>query len=111
MMKTLGDLTWCDLDVCENVNTHIVSYLKHYSLVTNQDQQAARQSFQLFKHFESSTFNATASTYMSFRSVFTSLILRSLIGYLTFWTCFTSFMVSCVGLLYYQYMDRSVIQE
>ena len=112
MMKTLGDLTWCDFDVCERFNQNIISYLQYYSIVSNDtDQQSARQSFQIFKQFEINTFNATNASYISFRNVFTSAILRSLIGYLTFWTCFTSFMVSCIGLLYYQYMDRSAVQE
>ena len=111
MLKTLGDLSWCDLDVCDSINKNIVSYLKYYSIVSDQQQAGTRQSFQLFKQFESSAFNSTTTTYLSIRSVFTSSILRSLIGYLTFWTCFTSFMVSCIGLLYYQYMDRSIVQE
>lgn len=116
LMKTLGDLQWCDLNVCENLNNKIVSFLQYYSIVSNGTldasgaQQNSRPSMQIFKNLESNAFNITSS-YVSFKSVFTSFVLRSLIGYLTFWTCLSSFLISCIGLMYYQYMDRSVVNE
>lgn len=101
LLKTLGDLSWCgDSVICNDIVNSVSNY-------TATLKSGYKTSPSLLKQFESANFNMTMS-HNVMTKVFSADVLRSLIGYFTFWTSTVWFMFSCIGLIYYNYIDRQV---
>ena len=104
MLKTLGDYSWCgEWDACNQMVDNFAQSIQSF-------KPNNTVSSSLFKKFETETFNLT-TTHNVFSKVFTPTVMRSIIGYFTFWTATVWFAISCFGLLYYQYIDRQAILE
>ncbi|RMZ96064.1 transmembrane protein -like [Brachionus plicatilis] len=102
LLKTLGNYTWCgDIQCCNTV----VDLLSSWS---SNLRQNASNSPNLFKRLESTHFNISQSHH-ALNKIFTPYVLRSLIGYFTFWTSTIWFTISCIGLLYYHYIDSNYV--
>ena len=105
LLKTLGDYSWCgDAGWCHELVNSISSYLMSFKSSNN----GSTVSTSLLKQFETKNFNLTMG-HNALNQIFTPLVLRSLIGYFTFWTVSIWFLISCFGLLYYHYIDRQYI--
>lgn len=99
LLKTMGDYSWCgDSVICNEFVTTISD-----SAVKFKGQY--KSSPRLLRSFESAYFNMTMS-HNVINEIFSPYVLRSVIGYFTFWTSSIWFMISCFGLMYYQYIDR-----
>ena len=61
----------------------------------------------MVKGFEALTGLNVAHSQHLLGRIFTADVLRSIVGYFTFWTCAVSFAISSFGLLYYRYIDSS----
>lgn len=98
LLKTLGDLSWCGNSImCNEFVQSTAAYVATY--------KSERVSPSLLRQFESNHFNLTLS-HNALKEVFSPFVLRSFIGYLTFWTAGIWFTISCVGLIYYQHIDK-----
>lgn len=101
LMKTMGNLNWCDLDWCKDVLNTLNDYLPKRSQ-SNRD-------FSLFKSIdELSKMNNNLN---DIKNIFSPTVWHSIIGYLTFWSNTVWFAISCIGLLYYQYVDRALFYD
>ncbi len=99
LLKTLGDYSWCgDSVMCNEFVASVSGYVS--GLKGNH-----KSSPSLLKSFESANFNMTLS-HNVLNEVFSPYVLRSVLGYFTFWTSSIWFMISCFGLMYYQYIDK-----
>ncbi|CAF0868880.1 unnamed protein product [Brachionus calyciflorus] len=104
LLKTLGDYTWCgNSEVCNEFVESIANW-------TASIRQNTTSSPNIFKKFESTHFNMTQS-HDVLNKILTPYVLRSLIGYFTFWISTIWFTISCFGLMYYHYIDRQFIIE
>ena len=105
LLKTLGDYSWCGGVVwC----TEATEYLRGF--LSNRMTPSSSGSSQFFKQLDTESFNFTLG-HSVLGKIFTPLVMRSVIGYFTFWICMIWFTISCFGLLYYQYIDRSIVLE
>jgi len=103
-LKTLGDLSWCgDWQACNELVDSVANY-------THSFKPNHSSSPNLLKHLETNHFNFSL-THDALNKIFTPMVMRSVVGYFTFWTSFIWFLISCFGLYYYQYIDRSIISE
>lgn len=99
LLKTLGDYSWCgDSIICNDFVTATGAYISSF-------KGTYRSSPSLLKNFESSNFNMTRS-HNVLNEIFSPYVLRSVIGYFTFWMSSIWFMISCFGLMYYQYIEK-----
>jgi len=106
LTKTLGELSWCELELCQQV----VAFVKNYTVVPFSFNRTQMDKVSLFKNFESAAFSPHA--FNDIKQVFSPFLFESIIGYFTFWTAIVWFALSCFGLVYYQYMDtRHVIYQ
>jgi hypothetical protein len=106
LLKTLGNYSWCGQAVwCQDVTAYVSS-----AVAPNRTAEGGTSSGHLFKQLETAGFNFTLG-HSALSTIFTPFVLRSLIGYFTFWICTIWFTISCFGLLYYQYIDRSIVLE
>jgi hypothetical protein len=109
LLKTLGDFSWCivgankeDIFYC----THMVETVSNYTSSMLRSSPTPTLGSGVLKRFEeASNLNVTLG-HNAFNKIFTPLVLRSVVGYFTFWTSTIWFAISCFGLLYYQYIDR-----
>ncbi len=110
LLKTLGDFSWCivgankeDIFYC----TYVVESVSNYtsSMLRSSPQSSTLGSGVLKRFEEASNLNVTLG-HNAFNKILTPLVLRSVLGYFTFWTSTIWFGISCFGLLYYQYIDR-----
>ena len=102
MLKTLGDFSWCGgVGFCNEFVDSVANY-------TSSLKSGYTSSPNILKTLETATFNIT-SGHNALNKIFTPLVLRSIVGYFTFWTASIWFIISCFGLLYYQYIDRQVV--
>lgn len=102
LLKTLGGYTWCGNSVLCN------EFVDSVAFYATSFRSNATSSTNILKKLETSHFNVTLG-HSALNTIFTPFVLRSLIGYFTFWTCTIWFAISCFGLLYYQYIDRQVV--
>jgi hypothetical protein len=101
LMKTMGNLSWCELDWCQNILSNLNDYLPKPS--------QANRDFSLFKSIdELSNMNTNLN---DIKNIFSPTVWYSIIGYLTFWSNTVWFAISCIGLLYYQYVDRALFYD
>ncbi len=99
LLKTLGDYSWCgDSAICNE-------FVGAVSTCVSGFKGVYKTSPSLLKSFESANFNMTLS-HNVLNQIFSPHVLRSVFGYFTFWTSSIWFMISCFGLMYYQYIDR-----
>lgn len=104
LLKTLGNYTWCgNMEYCNQ----FVEMISNWS---SNLKQNSTSSPSLFKRLESSHFNISQS-HDAFNRIFTPYVLRSLIGYFTFWTNTIWFLISCLGLFYYHYFENQYFVE
>ncbi len=94
--KTLGGLSWCTLDSCKSLVDLL--YVRNY-------RNYEPKNTGLFKQFDSFTDNVLQPNLFPYEFV------RSVFGYFIFWLCAIGFLCSCFGILYYQYVDRSLIND
>jgi hypothetical protein len=107
MLKTMGDYTWCGTAVwCNDLS----DYFSNASSILSRNHSNPAGSSSILKSLETEHFNFTAS-HNIMSKIMTPVVWRSLIGYFTFWTSTIWFTISCFGLLYYQYIDRSIVLE
>lgn len=99
LLKTLGDLSWCGNSVICN------EFVESISNYTGTLKSGIKSSPSFLKQFENSNFNLTLS-HNAINEIFTPYVMRSVLGYFTFWTASIWFVQSCIGLIYYQYIDR-----
>ncbi|XP_065216024.1 transmembrane protein 161B [Planococcus citri] len=88
MYKTLGCFTWSDV-LLHNTNTTVLSAANLTTNGTILDKPEEVKGF------------VTASL----SQVFTKDVYRGLLGFATWWTCFTWFSSSSIGLLYHMYFS------
>ncbi len=101
LLKTLGNFSWCgDSILCNDLVDSVANYTASF-------KPGLKSSPSLFKQFESANFNMTLSQ-NAINEIFSPYVLRSFIGYFTFWTSSIWFMISCFGLMYYQYIEKRV---
>ena len=115
LYKTLGDFSWCimgannaDIFYCG----HVVDSVNNYTSALFKSSSTAYSSPSLTSGMikrleEASNVNVTLG-HTALNKLFTPLVLRSVVGYFTFWTSTIWFAISCFGLVYYQYIDRNV---
>ena len=99
LLKTLGDLSWCGSSIMCN---ELVESVSNY---TSSFKSSYSSSPSILKTFENSNFNMTLG-HNVLNKIFSPFVMQSLLGYFTFWTASIWFMISCFGLMYYQYIDR-----
>lgn len=103
LLKTLGDYTWCgNIESCNQLVNMVSNYTSSFRI-----HSAQSTSTSVLKSFESSNFNMTLS-HNALNKIFSPLVLRSLLGYFTFWTTTIWFTISSFGLIYYNYIDRQI---
>lgn len=110
LLKTLGDFSWCIMGVNNEdifYCSHTVQTISNYtSSILKQTTSSSTLGTGVLRRIEeASNLNVTLG-HNAFNKIFTPLVLRSVIGYFTFWTSTIWFAISCFGLLYYQYIDR-----
>ncbi|XKL60445.1 hypothetical protein PGB90_007502 [Kerria lacca] len=84
MYKTFGCYTWTELFVGSTTNNQTTSKFENIQNVTVGEQE----QFQKF-------------VFGSLSQIFTKEVYRGVLGFATWWTCFTWFISSSVGLLYH----------
>lgn len=99
LLKTLGNLSWCGNSILCN---DIVDSVSNY---TGTLKSGFKGSPSILKQLESSNFNLTLS-HNAINEIFSPYVLRSIFGYFTFWTASIWFVQCCIGLIYYQYINR-----
>ena len=114
MYKTLGEYTWTGflksatpLDECSDIDmSSVVSALtEDFSAVdgiAEVAESAVVEDTNILTAAESFT-----NSLQSLKSVFTRDVYRGLLGFATWWTCFTWFASTSLGALYQSYFNKS----
>ena len=98
-----GDYTWCgNIESCNEFVNLLTNYTQSFRI-----HSTPTASSSILKSFETSNFNMTLS-HNALNKIFSPLVLRSLLGYFTFWTTTIWFTISTFGLVYYNYIDRQI---
>ena len=110
LLKTLGDFSWCIMGVNNEdifYCSHTVQTISNYtSSILKQTTSSSTLGTGVLRRIEEASHLNVTLGHNAFNKIFTPLVLRSVIGYFTFWTSTIWFAISCFGLLYYQYIDR-----
>jgi hypothetical protein len=93
--KTLGGLNWCSLSACKLL-------VDRFFVHTTHDPTSNTKSG-IFKRLDSLTDTDLPANLFPFAFV------QSFFGFFIFWICTIWFLCSCFGILYYQYVDRSLV--
>ncbi|GIY69626.1 transmembrane protein 161B [Caerostris extrusa] len=88
LLKTLGDYKWSSyINVAESME--IANATAKMSLPVSSDILESSQQISL--------------TLLSLKKVFTPILYRGILGFMTWWLCAVWFSTSAIGLVYYSY--------
>ncbi|XP_035217802.1 transmembrane protein 161B-like isoform X2 [Stegodyphus dumicola] len=89
LLKTLGDYTWGSYFGTKSLMETTNNTLKTSALPVSSDILESSQQFSL--------------TLLSLKRVFTPVLYRGILGFMTWWLCAVWFGTSAIGLVYYSY--------
>ncbi|XP_055925695.1 transmembrane protein 161B-like [Argiope bruennichi] len=89
MLKTLGDYKWSSYVLTPQSTEIVNTTVKASPLPISSDILESSQQFSL--------------TLISLKKVFTPVLYRGILGFMTWWLCAVWFSTSAIGLIYYSY--------